>query len=641
MTADLHGASERWTRDEAIAAIRDTVKSPIAAEFAYGVALFDSDGTMLAHNKQVLRLSDLSKGETEGDPSSILASLVGRITDETRDALVHDVVSRTSADPSSTRVVSYTRHDGGVATSIITVLRSDRLPGDEPVYLVYSTPEPTRDDPEPVRFPAFTIVIDERLRVVHHHAAIGSIAGLSIWPFVHPDDVLIFFDAVDELLAGHATEAIRTTRVLTRARASTSIEWRLQVLVGAGGQRHIAMNTVGSPPTSALRDPTTTLSPREREVFDLVVDRVHLRAIALRLGVAESTVRNLLARVRKKLGVRDTAQLFERYNPRFAYPRRVVGSRIVGFRAGVERARAAHAQTAPVFVHASGTRDEWIATLGDALHRVPMTMTDVGVAVAADARIVASNAAFDRFLGRSSSDTSFAEFGRDDEIEARIAEGADVPGTWWFNQRSGNLLLQCSIVRRDPYDGPVYVMYLSRLGVAAPKVSTARGWMLVDDELRMQAGGLEGTHWDASMPIGVGNPVWLYFHPETLTANLADAHRVLAGEVDELDFVGDGLHVNGWGLSYNRLRGLVGPDGPLIHWEFARSFGGTTLRADPARLPLADTDLAIALPLLDGASIADLAVELGLARGTVRNRISRIYRTLGVANRAELLERYR
>ncbi len=359
MTADRSGALEHWTRDDAIQAIRRTVVSPIASELAYGLALFDVDGTMVAYNQPLLRRFDLTEAGARGsnaDAGSIAALLLSRITDETRDALIRDVAALTPTEPSLTRVVSYERRTGGVATSVVTALRYDRLPGGGPVYLVYSTPEPTREESEPVQFPAFTIVIDERLRVVDHHPAIGSIAGLSIWPFVHPDDLCIFFAAVDELLAGHASEAIRTTRILTTARLSTPIEWRLQLLVGDGGRRQIAMNTLGSAPTSALRDPTTTLSAREREVFDLVVGRVHTRAIAVRLGVAESTVRNLLARVRKKLGVRDTAQLFERYNPRFAHANRVVGSRIVGFHAGIERAHAAHAQNEPVFVHARGPR---------------------------------------------------------------------------------------------------------------------------------------------------------------------------------------------------------------------------------------------------------------------------------------------
>jgi RNA polymerase sigma factor (sigma-70 family) len=52
-----------------------------------------------------------------------------------------------------------------------------------------------------------------------------------------------------------------------------------------------------------------TLSPREREVFDLVVEGLANKVVASRLGVAEKTVKVHRARAMKKVGATSLADL--------------------------------------------------------------------------------------------------------------------------------------------------------------------------------------------------------------------------------------------------------------------------------------------------------------------------------------------
>lgn len=56
----------------------------------------------------------------------------------------------------------------------------------------------------------------------------------------------------------------------------------------------------------------STLSPREREVVDLLVSGVRLSAIAERLGISRHTARNHLKHVSRKLGTRSQQELISR-----------------------------------------------------------------------------------------------------------------------------------------------------------------------------------------------------------------------------------------------------------------------------------------------------------------------------------------
>jgi DNA-binding NarL/FixJ family response regulator len=59
----------------------------------------------------------------------------------------------------------------------------------------------------------------------------------------------------------------------------------------------------------ASADPYGALTPREREVFHLVVEGRSTKEIAKQLGISPKTAENHRARVLDKLGVHNTAEL--------------------------------------------------------------------------------------------------------------------------------------------------------------------------------------------------------------------------------------------------------------------------------------------------------------------------------------------
>lgn len=62
-------------------------------------------------------------------------------------------------------------------------------------------------------------------------------------------------------------------------------------------------------PDRSMEDPYGALTPREREVFHLIVEGLTTKEIARRLGISAKTAENHRARVLDKLDVRNTAEL--------------------------------------------------------------------------------------------------------------------------------------------------------------------------------------------------------------------------------------------------------------------------------------------------------------------------------------------
>ena len=69
---------------------------------------------------------------------------------------------------------------------------------------------------------------------------------------------------------------------------------------------------------SARKPGAPTLSPRQRELVDLVDRGLTQKAIAAALGVSERTVEEQLGRARRRFGVRTTTQLLARVRARDA-----------------------------------------------------------------------------------------------------------------------------------------------------------------------------------------------------------------------------------------------------------------------------------------------------------------------------------
>jgi len=55
-------------------------------------------------------------------------------------------------------------------------------------------------------------------------------------------------------------------------------------------------------------DPLAEISPREREVFGLLLDGMPNKLIALRLGISEKTVKSHLTSIFRAIGVTDRVQ---------------------------------------------------------------------------------------------------------------------------------------------------------------------------------------------------------------------------------------------------------------------------------------------------------------------------------------------
>lgn len=70
-----------------------------------------------------------------------------------------------------------------------------------------------------------------------------------------------------------------------------------------------ALSRGGPAPAEPAADPASCLSPREREVMALMVQGLHNRRIAERLGISPRTVEVHKARVMDKLGVRTLVEL--------------------------------------------------------------------------------------------------------------------------------------------------------------------------------------------------------------------------------------------------------------------------------------------------------------------------------------------
>jgi DNA-binding NarL/FixJ family response regulator len=82
----------------------------------------------------------------------------------------------------------------------------------------------------------------------------------------------------------------------------------------AGGEAHLSpsaaralMTAVRERPAGPVADPHG-LSPRERQIMDLMVAGEPNSGISARLGIAEKTVRNQVSQIYRKLNVRNRAQ---------------------------------------------------------------------------------------------------------------------------------------------------------------------------------------------------------------------------------------------------------------------------------------------------------------------------------------------
>jgi DNA-binding NarL/FixJ family response regulator len=90
-----------------------------------------------------------------------------------------------------------------------------------------------------------------------------------------------------------APEVVRAIRAAARGQAPLHPRVARAVMAGA---------------TTPAPDPLRSMSPREREVLELVGAGLSNRAIGIRLGITEATVRAHLTRIYRRIGVADRTQ---------------------------------------------------------------------------------------------------------------------------------------------------------------------------------------------------------------------------------------------------------------------------------------------------------------------------------------------
>jgi DNA-binding NarL/FixJ family response regulator len=84
---------------------------------------------------------------------------------------------------------------------------------------------------------------------------------------------------------------------------------RAAIVAVAGGERYLAPGLVTTEKTSGREGPLGALSPREREVFRLLVRGMTTRQIAAELQISGKTVDTHRERILKKLGLHSAVEL--------------------------------------------------------------------------------------------------------------------------------------------------------------------------------------------------------------------------------------------------------------------------------------------------------------------------------------------
>jgi DNA-binding NarL/FixJ family response regulator len=126
---------------------------------------------------------------------------------------------------------------------------------------------------------------------------VGRVPSVRVLVLTMYDDDALVFDAVRAGAAGYVLKGADPNEVISAVRAVAHGE----AVFGAGLARRLANWFDRSTPA----DPFEQLTPREREVLELLARGVRNAAIAQRLGISLKTVRNLVSSVLTKLQVPD------------------------------------------------------------------------------------------------------------------------------------------------------------------------------------------------------------------------------------------------------------------------------------------------------------------------------------------------
>ena len=128
----------------------------------------------------------------------------------------------------------------------------------------------------------------------------GSVARVIVLTSFADDDRIM--PAIQAGAAGYLLKNVAPAELARAVRAAHAGEALLDPSVAARLVEAIATGRAGSPP------PADPLTPRERDVLELIVAGMANKRIALELGLSEKTVKAHVGHVLAKLGVADRTQ---------------------------------------------------------------------------------------------------------------------------------------------------------------------------------------------------------------------------------------------------------------------------------------------------------------------------------------------
>ncbi len=541
------------------------------------------------------------------------------------------------------RVMSLPVGDGPFTSNRLTVdsttLRATTGPDCDPAFITYTLlPKTTRESTELEDGADRVVLSDEWDRICGIHGrrnrSLGSAVGLIRWIFVHPEDVVANLSDHYEVCNGTLPEAHAVTRMSGRASGWSSVDTTTTRLGSA--DKVVVATVIHAPPKSRMQqfvDPGAVLGAREMHVFEQVLAGASAVSIAVRGGVAASTVRNQLSRILEKLGTTTRGELVARYATR---PPSSVARAVSAVRTFDEALVHAKADR-PRYLRFDGTREQWVDAIGETIGSLLSTYGPIAIGLVDGTTIAASNTAFDTAYPPGSKVRTLFDEDKLVERSDRIRASEGALGTWHFVQRYPDQVMTVVSIKRNEADPPLAVLYFQPAS-SRREIAQYGSWaFLMDLSWRILRVSSPVEFPELSRRL-VGKIVWLLNHPSSFHTIIDAVDALVAGTETKVDVAHDILSPDGWLVATSTLR-LISGDEPLILWQLKPSRAIAV--SDPTRLrELDNRDLALGLAAINGATVADIASELGLAHGTVRNRLSKIYAQLGVSSQAELIERY-
>lgn len=116
---------------------------------------------------------------------------------------------------------------------------------------------------------------------------------------------VLVLSGYSERQVGPALQVLGAAGFICKNRAIEDLKTAVRVL--AGGRRYFSRDGRGDLPAEQALSPSESLSPREQQVFMLLLEGRPVTLIASELGVTASTVSTYVSHIKEKLGVDSIA----------------------------------------------------------------------------------------------------------------------------------------------------------------------------------------------------------------------------------------------------------------------------------------------------------------------------------------------